>query len=296
MDGGARMITLDDLTPHVERGWKIFPVFKIANGQCVCRKGESCDSPGKHPMIREWEKRASADPRQIFEWFHSYPGCNWAVATGEASGVWVLDIDQHDSDGVASINAWRAERGYVVPRTLTVYTGGDGWHLYFLMEGVIRNRGGVLPGVDVRGTGGYVLLPGSNHASGRDYVMHTDIRPAVPTRPLLDLICKGGSSGPTGRTGTVASPSNDLGRYLRDGFTPGSRDIECYHLACSLWRLHWGDPEFIEAAIADCWRATSDHDTFPWSQAKRKIAEAHKFIGRKKDEEDTFIRLHGGAA
>jgi hypothetical protein len=289
------MITLDDLTPYVEWGWPIFPVYAIREGRCMCRDGVNCNAPGKHPRLRNGVKGASADPVQILAWFNTYPGCNWGVATGEASGVWVLDIDQHDTDGVASLNAWQAEQGATLPQTFTVYTGGGGWHLYFLMEGAIGNRGGVLPGIDVRGTGGYVLLPGSNHLSGRPYVTHTFRRPAVAPRRLLDLVQHAGSTGPRGG-GVNAAPSTDLARYLANGFTPGSRDIECYHLACSLWRLHWNDPEFVEAAIADCWRATSDHDTFPWSQAKRKIAEAHKFIGRKKDEEDTFIRLHGGAA
>ncbi|MGZ0068091.1 bifunctional DNA primase/polymerase [Microbacterium arborescens] len=289
------MIELSDLASFVERGWKVFPVFKIVAGECVCRKGAACASPGKHPMLRNGVNGASDDLDQIALWHSIYPHCNWAVATGEPSGVWVLDIDQHGQDGVASLNEWLAENSVTLPQTFTVYTGGGGWHLYFLMEGKTGNRGGVLPGVDVRGTGGYVLLPGSGHVSGREYLLYSDAREAVPVRRLIDLANAPRSSGP--RSGGVnASPSTDLARYIQNGFTPGNRDNECYHLACSLWRKHWNDPEFVEAAIADCWRATPDHETFPWSQAKRKIAEAHKFIGRKKDEEDTFIRLHGGAA
>lgn len=288
------MTTLTDLEPYIEWGWPIFPIFRIENGRCICRKGASCDSPGKHPMIHGGHNNASADPVQILAWFNSYPRCNWGVATGDASGVWVLDIDQHNVDGAESMRAWQAEQALILPATFTVYTGGGGWHLYFLMEGAIGNATNVLPGVDVRGTGGYVLLPRSNHISGREYITKVNVRPAVASRVLLDLVTRPASSGPRG-SGVSAAPSTDLAHYLNHGFTPGNRDVECYHLACSLWRKYWNDPDVVEAAIADCWRATAQGDKpFPWSQAMRKITEARKFIGRKKDEEDEFIRLHGG--
>ena len=47
-------------------------------------------------------------------------------------------------------------------------TGGDGLHLWFLLgTEVIRNSAGRLgPGLDVRGDGGYVVVPPSRHRSG----------------------------------------------------------------------------------------------------------------------------------
>ena len=134
----------------------------------------------------------------------------------------------------------------------------------------------------------------ASSATGGEYIIHTNERAATAPRRILDLVTKFGSIAPRGAGDAV--PSTDLSQYLAQGFTIGNRDNECYHLACSLWRKHFNDPDFVEAAIADCWRLTPDHDTFPWSQAQRKIAEAYKFINRSREAEFAFLRMHGGAA
>jgi hypothetical protein len=57
-----------------------------------------------------------------------------------------------------------------LPNTLRVRTGGGGLHFYFKHPGgSIKNKAGLLPGVDVRGDGGYVVAPRSLHKSGRRY-------------------------------------------------------------------------------------------------------------------------------
>jgi hypothetical protein len=104
-----------------------------------------------------------------------------------------------------------------LPETLTAATGGGGSHLFFIHPGdvEIRNTAGrlpgiadALPGVDLRGDGGYVVSAPSRHRSGRPYAW-TDpdavpaatpawLRPAPhpvaptggPTRPAA----KGGGS------------------------------------------------------------------------------------------------------
>lgn len=289
------MITLDDLEAFVNRGWKIFPVFGIRDGRCRC--GKDCGSPGKHPLTRRGVKDASDDPTRIMRWFYYSPGCNWAVATGDPSGVWVLDIDMHGADGASSLRAWLDLNGVTIPATYVVASGGGGWHYYFdVQHAKVPTRGAVLPGVDVRSDGGYVVLPGSNHVSGNTYEVVRDVRVVHAPQRLTDYLKSAGrASIPSGGGGQTIS--TDLGKYLTNGFTPGNRDNECYRLACSLWRKHWDEPALVEAAIADCWRATSQEESpFPWSQAARKIAEARKFIERDIEAEAAFLRQHGGAA
>lgn len=50
-------------------------------------------------------------------------------------------------------------------------TGGGGYHFYFRTENSTGNKANVLPGIDIRGDGGFVVAPGSKHKSGKYYVI-----------------------------------------------------------------------------------------------------------------------------
>lgn len=93
------------------------------------------------------------------------------MATGSRSGVVVVDVD-FDKGGFETLTAliYQHEEWPVTP---AVRTGGGGLHFFFRHpEGAeIRNDAGKKfgPGIDVRGEGGYVLLPPSTHATRRVY-------------------------------------------------------------------------------------------------------------------------------
>src|SRR5690606_17775107 len=78
-----------------------------------------------------------------------------------------------------------------VPRTATVRTG-KGRHLYFRHPGgTVRNFTRKLPGLDLRGDGGYVVAPPSTHANGERYVWEQspgDVGIAEPPHWLMDLM------------------------------------------------------------------------------------------------------------
>jgi hypothetical protein len=100
-------------------------------------------------------KNASRDPATLARW-SADQSLNIGVATGECSGIFVLDIDTLDALADAD------RRG--LPDTLTVRTP-RGKHYYFRLPGwPVRNRTGIFPGADVRGEGGYVLGAGSSFA------------------------------------------------------------------------------------------------------------------------------------
>lgn len=91
------------------------------------------------------------------------------VITGRLSNLVVLDIDpRHGGD--ESLKDWEAQHG-PLPETVRCLTGGGGAHYYFAYPPTleVRNTTAVLPGVDRRGEGGYVLAPPSLHASGVPY-------------------------------------------------------------------------------------------------------------------------------
>ncbi|MCZ4563555.1 bifunctional DNA primase/polymerase [Rhodococcus sp. IEGM 1401] len=179
----------DVLMGYAKRGWSIFPCHSIAQGKCSCNKPD-CASPGKHPRTTHGVKDASTDPAQIAAWHRAYPSANWAVACGPVSNLFVVDVDRK-SGGYDSWSAWT--RDNPVPDTLTALTGGGGRHFYFEHPGALEvgNKVGWLTGVDVRGEGGYVLLPPSNHLSGGTYSWRNpDEKPAVTPLTLTQSIAQ----------------------------------------------------------------------------------------------------------
>lgn len=96
------------------------------------------------------------------EVFEKYHGENIGIATGEVSGIWVLDVDvKNGAKGQQSLDGLIAKYG-ALPETVKARTWSGGTHYFFRMpEGGMGNRTNVMPGIDVRGTGGYVVAPPS---------------------------------------------------------------------------------------------------------------------------------------
>ena len=187
------MDRIDDALALYSRGFSVLPAHLVdPDGRCSCRR-DFCDAPGKHPRVR-WaafqERRATE--QEVKAWWARWPRANIAVATGEVSGFIAVDIDpRHGGD--EAIAAWQAENGELPP-TWTVETGGGGTHYYFKWPGQrIRNGADVLPGVDLRGDGGYVIAAGSDHVSGGTYEWEVTGHPdeidlAELPPPLLRLL------------------------------------------------------------------------------------------------------------
>lgn len=128
---------------YIRRGLKVIPI--VANS--------------KRPATLDGCKSASGDNAVINGWFLNNTSSNIAIATGIASGVWVLDIDiKNDIDGEASLNELIEKYG-ALPETLTSITQSGGKHFYFKCPaGInIKNRVAIAPGIDVRGDGGFCI-------------------------------------------------------------------------------------------------------------------------------------------
>ena len=155
---------LDAALEYARRGWPVFPVHGIVDGHCSCRR--DCSSPGKHPLVRRGLHQATTDVERIRAWWTRWPFANIALATGD---VVVTDIDV--PTGLKSL-ALLPE----LPHTLVSLTGGGGVHLFYASERELRNHVSRLPGIDrdvpgidLRGRGGYVVVPPSTHISGHRY-------------------------------------------------------------------------------------------------------------------------------
>ena len=125
-----------------------------------------CRERAKQPATEHGLKDATTDPEIIKQWWQQEPQFNLAIATGAASGIFVVDIDGLDAE--AELRRLETEHGEL-PATVEVVTPRPGRHLYFRMPGApLRNSASkIAPGIDVRAAGGFVVCPPSIHPSGR---------------------------------------------------------------------------------------------------------------------------------
>ena len=121
----------------------------------------------KNPLTQHGLNDATVDEKTIRQWWRAWPDANVGIVTGAASGLLVLDVDpRHGGD--ESLRELCAEDQ--LPLTVVGLTGGGGRHFYFqLPAGEHRNKANLLPGLDIRASGGYVVAPPSAHESGGSY-------------------------------------------------------------------------------------------------------------------------------
>jgi hypothetical protein len=107
----------------------------------------------KEPLTKRGFYDATTDPRRVTAYWKKHPEANIAVPTGERSGFFNLDVDR-----LAAL----AELPQELPETLTIRTPSGGLHFCFEhVEGITNSSGNLPDGIDVRGEGGYVLVPPS---------------------------------------------------------------------------------------------------------------------------------------
>ena len=128
-----------------EKGWFVFP----------CK-------PNKKPFTKNGFKDASSDPEQVRKWWTQHPNALVGMPTG-GNGLFVLDVDVHKDDGFASLAALEKTHG-ALPAGPYVDTPSSGRHYYFRaplerIPGCSASKIG--PGLDIRGEGGYVIVPPS---------------------------------------------------------------------------------------------------------------------------------------
>src|ERR1039458_9925731 len=135
----------------------------------------------KPPIHKGGFKNATAEPQSVAWLWGANPTANIGMPTGKTSGRFALDIDnKNGSNGFNTLADWE-KQGLVLPVTLTAVTPNAGKHHYFNYPGTtITSRAGIAPGIDVRGDGGYVVVPPSRLDHGEPY------RYEDPNTPIAD--------------------------------------------------------------------------------------------------------------
>src|SRR5699024_10992484 len=151
-----------------EAGYRVFGMHPMIDGRCGCG-AEDCKAVGKHPVINNWSQIPEWDDEQLdtFEqlgWFDT----GYGVLVDE---LLVVDVDARNG-GVDSHERLLAAIPEMAGCGFVVATGsGNGSkHLYFRApKGVslVQHHHGY-PGIDFKSSG-YVVGPGSLHASGNRY-------------------------------------------------------------------------------------------------------------------------------
>lgn len=156
---------LDAALNYARRGFSVIPIAPRS----------------KIPLI-PWKRyqTQAATEKEILSWWERSPQANVGIVTGLVSGLLVVDFDpRHDAAG--ETGKWLRA---LLPEP-TVRTGGGGLHWY--IKAAYRSIPSLLPGLDVKSNGGFVLAPCSVHESGTHYIQ---LRADLCTMPsaLRDLI------------------------------------------------------------------------------------------------------------
>ena len=138
---------LDAALTYASKGWKVFP----------------CQPGGQDPLgelAPHGVHSATTDAATIQRWWKAQPEANIGLAPDPLAFV---DVDAHgERDGRMDWLELADELS--LPETVTVSTPGQGWHFWWL--GQAKNAADVIPGIELRVDGWYVLAPPSRRADG----------------------------------------------------------------------------------------------------------------------------------
>lgn len=170
------MTKLEYATKLAKMGFKVFPLRE--NAKTPLFKGSA-------------QTQGTTDLNQVRDIWTQHPNVNIGIATG--NGLTVIDVDtvaSHGVDGENSMLEYQVDNGFI-NETLEVTTPTGGKHYYYLTDNEYSNKASILPGVDVRGLGGYVVGPVST-INGTLYEAKQLTEPQRANSEVLQLLgaCK----------------------------------------------------------------------------------------------------------
>jgi hypothetical protein len=206
--------TYDYAMAYIKRGWSIIPV--AAGGS-------------KIPLVK-WKPHQSrrASEAELIGWLQRWPDMNLGVVTGEISGIVVLDLD-----GPEAVTACKAA-GLAFPLTLCQRTPRGGWHAVYARTEPVKTAAGLLPRVDTRGEGGYIMVAPSTRPDGAYRWLTTPPAPLAPA-PAPDWLAsfaRKAAARAEAERGADGTPVTDawVTRAL-DGAAEGGRNDTAARLA-----------------------------------------------------------------
>ena len=209
----------------------------------------------KKPAIEwaEFQNRKATD-EELKQWFRN--DNMLGIVCGPISELSVIDVDS-DSGKEAILNYITGN--FIAP---TVYTPRGGYHLYCLYTDGIRNKAGLVSGIDIRGEGGYVVAPPSVNAEGKEYTWDKEKRIDKLNLPKMPIKFLENPSSTF--SGTEPLMDSKL-------FTQGRRDNDLFHVANILIK---GGADVQEATEVIKRLAQTCEPPFPSQEVPAKIQSA----------------------
>lgn len=195
---------------YIARGWHVFVVNgdKRPVGNCRSCNEEVHDPQTCTCLLCHSFYAATQNLNRVRAMLHTVPQGMLAARTGAASGVVALDAEGSDKDGYGctgveildQIGDWYA--GVELAETLRSTTTGGGVHLLYRSQGGITSRNRVLPNVDIKAEGGYILLPPGGGRSWQNWSAWAG-RLEQPSGELLAFL-----TSASGSSAFAAEPGN----------------------------------------------------------------------------------------
>jgi putative DNA primase/helicase len=182
------MKMIDAALEYIQQGFSVFPCCWPSTGQCACGRNHQGRNIGKVPLTEHGLKDATCLEITVREYWTRWPDAN--IGGAISGDKFVLDNDR-EKNGYDSLGILQTRHGALTETRLHT-TGNLGQHYIYSTQVPIRNTVRVdgLDGLDIRGYGGYIILPPSLHRTGNRYVLsHVWDGPVMPAPAWLVELC-----------------------------------------------------------------------------------------------------------
>lgn len=185
-------------------------------GYLVCPLRWKCPD---YAGLGGWTGLASRHIPEVRYHFSRLPHTGFGIATGEASGCWACDID--GELGRQSLVDLIEANDFLPFGPVTITPNGQHrWFRWTPACKALRNRVGFRPGMDVRTTGGGVVVPPSAHPDGgryswRDVTLLDMEPPEAPDWLIAEIVG-------TYRTPATTTPTSSPATVVTDKYAEGA--------------------------------------------------------------------------
>ncbi|MET9973869.1 bifunctional DNA primase/polymerase [Streptomyces microflavus] len=272
----------------VRHGFPVFPTDHPGLEHCAGigrgHDATACTDRGKHPCV-PFTRAFTLDEEQVHRTYGERLR-NVGVAVGAVVGPEETRLLVVDSDRPGALEDAAGSFGYRHTPTMRVTTA-KGYHDYYWSPGSLQlgNKLGALRGRfdgDVRGPRGYVIGPGSVHATGVMYELVDPEQPPVPAPAWLLTALQAPADPAVSRPATA--PLREGGGALTGlvravlNARPGNRNSCLYWAACRAFEQA-AKAHLDVRAVATALVGAAAHAGLTEAEARSTVASAYRSTG-----------------